>query len=326
VSSMRFLLLISIFLMFAGIGPAKAQDIRLDYPPAEINIDSLIQDSLNKLFILNHKPLTAAERALVVFKKESTAYGEYVKYYLENIEWYSFAIPRVTLYATKKTHSNLEWIFYIFLFLFFFTAVLGKYSNGLLRKLWKIYINDGFIYRQSKDQMSQLPLFSIALNVLFIFSGGIFLFFGMDWDYQFTGNLRWYILLSSFAVIALIYLFKNIFLRILGWAFGQEEAFEDYLFVVFLNNKLMGLILLFASFLMAFSSSSSSIFIFKFTLFLIALMFIYRFLRGYQVFSRQSRIGLFSLLLAFISLELIPSAVVVKLLGKTIDLFVAGIL
>jgi hypothetical protein len=235
------------------------------------------------------------------------------------------AIPQGPLYATKKTRSNLEWIFYSFLFLFLFTAILGKYSNGLLSKLWKIYINDGFIYRQSKDQMSQQPMFSIALNLLFIFSGGLFLFFGMDWNHQFTGNLRWYILLSSFAVIALIYLFKNIFFRILGWEFGQEDTFEDYLFVVFLNNKLMGLILLFASFLMAFSSSSSSVFIFKFTLFLIGLMFLYRFLRGYQVFSRQSRIGLFTLLLAFISLELIPSAIIVKFLEKTIDLFVTGI-
>jgi hypothetical protein len=147
----------------------------------------------------------------------------------------------------------------------------------------------------------------------------------MDWNHQFTGNLRWYILLSSFAVIALIYLFKNIFFRILGWAFGQEDTFEDYLYIVFLNNKLLGLILLFASFLMAFSSTPTSILIFKFTLFLILLMFLYRFLRGYQVFSRHSRIGLFSLLLAFISLELIPSAIIVKFLEKTIDLFVTGI-
>ena len=72
-------------------------------------------------------------------------------------------------------------------------------------------------YRKSKDQLSQQRLISIALNVLFIFSGGLFLFFGMDWDNQFIGNLRWYILLSSIAVIALVYFFKNIFFRILGY-------------------------------------------------------------------------------------------------------------
>jgi hypothetical protein len=166
-------------MMFAGIAPVKAQDVSLNYPPAEMNIDSLIQDSLNKLFILNHRPLTAAEKSLIVFKKEPNVYGKYVKYYLENVQWYSLAIPQGPLYATKKTRSNLEWIFYSFLFLFLFTAILGKYSNGLLSKLWKIYINDGFIYRQSKDQMSQQPMFSIALNLLFIFSGGLFLFFGI---------------------------------------------------------------------------------------------------------------------------------------------------
>jgi hypothetical protein len=153
----------------------------------------------------------------------------------------------------------------------------------------------------------------------------LFIFFGLGWDQEFSGNMRWLILAACFVVIAVVYLFKHLFFKILGWAFGQEQAFEDYLFVVFLNNKLMGLILLFASFLMAFSSSSSSVFIFKFTLFLIGLMFLYRFLRGYQVFSRQSRIGLFTLLLAFISLELIPSAIIVKFLEKTIDLFVTGI-
>lgn len=322
---MRRFFFISVLSLLLAQTTVVAQDQSIDYPPVEINIDSIIQDSLRKAFILNHRPLSEKERTSVVFKKESTAYGSYVKYYMEQVGWYSLKIPKGALYSPKRVRPNLDWIFYSFLFLFLFTAVLAKYSNGLLRKLWKIYTNDGFIYKQSKDQISQQPLVSIALNVLFIFSAGLFVFFGLGWDHEFSGNMRWFILLASFLAIGLIYLFKHILFNLLGWAFGQEEAFGDYLFVVFLNNKLWGLVFLFSSFVMAFSDSATSNITFRLTLFLAGIMLLYRLIRGYQVFSRQSRIGLFTLLLAFIALELIPSAVFVKFLSKTIDLYLTGI-
>jgi hypothetical protein len=122
-------------------------------------------------------------------------------------------------------------------------------------------------------------------------------------------------------VIVCIYLFKLIFLRTIGWAFGQKEAFENYLFVVFLNNKLLGLLLLFSSFLLAFSGDTTSNTLFATTLVVVALMFIYRFFRGYQTFSRQTRMGVFSLLLAFFSVELIPSAVVIKFVSQAVNLY-----
>ena len=323
---MRSIFIILIGLFIGGLYPVKAQDVNETLTEIEINIDSLIQDSLRKAFILNHKPLTQAEKSILVVQKTPSPYGSYVTYYLSNTGWYSLSIPRGALYSPKRVRPNLEWIFYSFLFLFLLAALLAKYSNGLLRKLWKIYVNDGFIYRQSKDQMAQQPIVTISLNFLFILSSGLFVFFGMGWNFEFKGDVRWMILIASFLIIGFVYLFKHIFFKILGWAFGQEEAFDDYLFVVFLNNKLAGLIFLFSSFIMAFSDQGSSSLIFKLTLFLIGLMLMYRFLRGYQVFSRQSRIGFFTLLLAFLSLELIPSAVIIKFIAKSFNLFITGMI
>ncbi len=319
-----FIILIGLFLI--GSDSVEAQDVNQVYADFEINIDSLIEDSLRKAFILNHKPLTQEEKAVLDIQKSPSPYGSYVPFYLANTGWYSLEVPKGALYSPKRVRPNLEWIFYSFLFLFMLTALLAKYSNGLLMKLWKIYINDGFIYRQSKDQMAQQPVVSISLNLLFIFSSGIFVFFGMGWNYEFQGDVRWMILFSAFSIIGFIYIFKHVFFKILGWAFGQEEAFDDYLFVVFLNNKLAGLIFLFSSFIMAFSAPGSSSLIFKLTLFIIGLMLLYRFFRGYQLFSQQSRVGFFTLLLAFISLELIPSAVIVKFIAKSVDLFITGIM
>ena len=319
-----------IYILFFGLVlcaiRTNAQLVAEPQTNVEINIDSLIQDSLSKAYIFSHKPLTEKERTTLVLEKANSAYGLYTNYYLYNVRWYSLKIPTQAVYSPKRIRPNVEWIFYVYVFLFLFTAVLGKYSNGLLRKIWKVFINDGFIFRQTREQMIQQPFVSIFLNLLFVFSAALFLFFGLGWDHDFTGAYRWYILVSTFASVALVYVFKLIFMRTMGWAFGQEEAFDNYLFVVFLSTKLVGLILLFSSFFMAFSNNAASVFVFKSTLVVLFLMLIYRMLRGYQVFLRQTRIGLFSLILAFLSLELIPSAVVVKFLSKTIDLLIVGML
>jgi hypothetical protein len=321
----RFLLIFSL-LMLIVVTPTFSQDESINYSPVEINIDSIIQDSLRKAFVLNHRPLSELEKNSVIFNKERSVYGSYVNYYLKNVDWFSLNIPKGGLYSPKRQRPNLEWIFYSFLLLFLLTALLSKYSNGLFRNLWKSYTNEGFIYRLSKDQMSQQPVVSILLNFLFIFSTGLFIFFGLNWDHEFTGNMRWTILACSFVVIGLVYLFKHLFFKILGWVFGQEQAFDDYLFVVFLNNKLAGLLLLISSFVMSFSGSKTSGMTFKLTVFVLILMLLYRFMRGYQVFSKQSRIGFFSLFLAFIALELIPSAVLVKFLTRSIGFYLGGIL
>lgn len=321
------LFILNLCILFCCSNNLCAQDSTISIPQPKpepvINIDSLIRDSLNKIFILNHKPLSADEKKKIIFQKEPSAYGQYVKVYLSNVKWYPFGIPDKMLVSTKRTRLNLEWIFYTFLFLFLFTAVIGRYSNGLLNRLFKIYANDGFIHRQSKDQLAQQPLVIFSLNLLFVFTLGLFVFFGLGWDHQYTGLLRWGILTSCFVAIALLYFFKQIIFKILGWAFGQEEAFQDYLFVVFLNNKLIGLICLFASFLMSFSGQATSVFIFNFILFVIGIMMGYRFVRGYLVFSKHARAGFFTLLLGFISLEVLPTALILKFIFKSVEQYIS---
>lgn len=310
-----------ILLLAFGMQPVNAQVEVVQAPLLELNIDSLIQDSLNKAYILNHRPLTVKERNRFVLNKQTSAYGLFANYYLTNVAWYSLSTPKNTVFSPKHIQQSLEWIFYTYLLLFLFIAMLGRFSNGQIKRMWKVFINSGFIYRQAKEQMAQQPLVALLLNLVFVFSSSLFLFFGLGWDHEFTGIYRWYILSSSFLVIVCIYLFKFIFLRTIGWAFGQKEVFDHYLFVVFLNNKLLGLLLLFSSFLLAFSGDTTTKTLFTATLVVVALMFIYRVFRGYQTFLRQARMGAFSLLLAFVSVELIPSAVVIKFVSQAVNLY-----
>jgi hypothetical protein len=115
-------------------------------------------------------------------------------------------------------------------------------------------------------------------------------------------------------------------LQFLGWVFNLREPFDAYVFIVSLNNKVSGMLMLFASFLMAFVQPDARFLIFKLSLSLVAIIFLIRFVRGFQVFSKQARLGVFSFFLAVISLEILPSAVMLKFISTSFSFLLGGYL
>jgi hypothetical protein len=84
--------------------------------------------------------------------------------------------------------------------------------------------------------------------------------------------------------------------------------------------------MLVASFLMAFSSAEGYSTVFKAVLYIIAILFGVRLINAFQIFTRQARAGLFNILLAFISLEVLPTAILLKFISSGIFLLTDGLL
>jgi hypothetical protein len=217
-------------------------------------------------------------------------------------------------------------MFYSFAVLFLFLSLINAIFSSYLQKVFRVFANEGFVYRQAKDQMTQAPLAAFLMNLLFILSGTIFVFFGLGGNRLFTGIERWQSMGLILVFLVIVYASKYLFLQFMGWIFNLREPFEGYVFIVFLNNKISGILMLFASFLMAFAEPGSSFFIFKLSLFLLGIIFLIRFIRGFQVFSKQARLGVFNFLLAVISLEILPSAVVLKFTSRTFEVLMGGYL
>jgi hypothetical protein len=172
--------------------------------------------------------------------------------------------------------------------------------------------------------MAQAPLASFLMNTLFILSGTMFVFFGLGANRLFAGVERWQSMGLILLFLVIVYSSKYIFLQFMGWVFKLKEPFQGYVFIVFLNNKISGILMLVASSTMAFSEPDTGFFIFKFSLFLLGIVFFIRYIRGFQVFSKQARMGIFNFLLAVISLEILPSAVVLKFIAKNFDFLMGG--
>ena len=284
-------------------------------------------DTVQKIFPKKIKTVSIDEMTKFTLSKGlSNAYEPFVQHYISNSLAYHITEKAFGPIIAKRERLKLEWIFYSFLALFLLLGFIRYVWKDYFDKVFLVYFNRGFILRQKKDLMMLWNLPSMMLNLLFVLSCGFFLFFGMGSNYILTGSDRWQVMIFILFVVMVVYGFKYFFLQFMGWMFRQKEVFDNYSFIVFLNNKIMGVLMLISSFVMAFSSPSSYQSIFTFVLYLIGLLFIIRLFNAFRIFAVQAKAGIFNFLLAFISVELLPTAILLKFVSSGIFLLTDGLL
>ena len=281
----------------------------------------LATDSAKNAFILNHRPLTFQElNHFLLEKGTDKIYGNYTQPYIQQQHSYPINRPAIGPEVSKRRVEHLEWIFYSFAGLFLLLAFIRYFWVEYFDRVFLVYFNQGFILRQKKDAMMLWSLPSALLNILFVLTGSFFLFFGLGSNYVLTGMDRWQVMIFIFIILSFVYFFKYFFLQFLGWIFKQHDAFEQYSFIVFLNNKILGVLLLVASFIMAFSDEGSYKAIFTIGIYLISILFGLRLINAFRIFIAQTKAGFLNILLAFISLELLPTAMLLKFASQSIFL------
>lgn len=311
-------------LLFFSQNALSQVSVSLDTLNININIDSLIADSIRKEYILSHKPLTPEEISAVVLKPGKLIYGKFLSPYLQAVDAYPVFKETTRIHVSRKEHESKEWIFYMFAVMLLFFAWVNHSNPLYLRNLFRVYVNEGFIFRQTKDLMDQSVFTSFLYNLLFILSGAIFLFFGAGVISLFESWERWAFLGICCLLIVLVYLVKFIFLSSIGWILEEKESFGNYIFMVYLNAKITGLVMLTASLLMAFSSANDTALIFHWVTYLIMGMIIIRLFRSYRIFARKVNLAVY--LLAVLSIEILPNAMLLKLLIDSYELVLHGLM
>lgn len=287
----------------------------------------VLPDSAYHSFILNHKPLTAAELNTFKFEKGyQSIYGDYVSAYLKEQDSYAITKNAIGTFLSKKKTTRLEWIFYSFAGLFLLLGLIRNFWREYFDKVFLVYFNQGFLFRQKKDAMMMWSLPSVLLNLLFVLSASFFIFLGLGSNDKLIGMDRWQVMLFVWATLSIVYFFKYFFLQFLGWMFKQKEIFEQYSFLVFLNNKIMGVVMLVSSFMMAFSGIDGNNQIFNTVLYVIGFLFLVRIINAFRIFGLQTKAGIFNVLLAFISIEILPTAMLIKFASQALFLLTGGVL
>ena len=233
--------------------------------------------------------------------------------------FYRFRNPPVRLLMDERHPGSDEYIFYFLIGLLLFYALIRmiffKYLNNLLSLFFRVTMRQ----QQIREQVLQTPLPSLLLNLLFVFSGGLYLTLIARYLQVVQETNQWVLLAYSIGFISVIYAGKFVFLKFIGWVFNVSNATDTYIFIVFLVNKMIGMFLLPFLLIMSFPSSPLYEFAVVISLILIGLLFFYRFFISYRPISNEIKVGKFHFFLYLCAFEIAPLLLIYKVLLNFVE-------
>jgi len=319
----RFVLFVFIFFISAGVSFAQNGP-----DSATVRIaDSLIQrdttvvnDSLVLLTAIDS--VSPKESLWTKMPRKDTGWtiNPSIPFFHQSLSWqllqrnpyFGFSAPPVTIRSETRQVNGKELLFYFFIFLLLI--------YGLLRRAFPKYFNDLFRYffrttlkqRQISEQLMETPLPSFILNGFFVVIGGLYITFLLQHYKLIPFENFWRMFLYCILGLSAIYLIKFIGLKISGWLFNMQEAADSYIFIVFIINKMLAILLL--PFLILLAFTPGNIYFIGLTLSwcLVAGMLIYRMILTFAAVRNQVKVNPFHFFLYICAFEIAPLLLIYK--------------
>jgi len=316
---MRILLLI-FFLVSALFGFSQVKPDSNQYKTDSASIHSQATDSLkintDTSNIAVRDSLTRADSmALDSIKKKSvdaTDYQAILNRLLKKNKFINLTLKPVASKANKEHRRGKEYLFYllstIILLFGFFKVFYSQYFDNIFR----LFFNTSLRQNQLTDLLLQARLPSLIFNLFFIISSGLYLWLLLNYFHFVSEVNNNKVLAFCVLSIGFIYIGKFCVLKFIGWVTGVSEALDTYIFIIFLVNKITGIVLIPFIIILAFASRpwQESIVILSFLI--VGILFFLRFIRSYNLLQHQLSLSKIHFLLYIVSLEVIPILVVYK--------------
>lgn len=185
----------------------------------------------------------------------------------------------------------------------------AKYFSDLIR----IFSQTAIRQKSLREQLVQNRLASLLLNLFFCFSAGAFLFqLAMYKQWLPAHDSWWQQLLLCIGLVVVIYTVKYVVTWLSGWLFGLSNLAESYIFLVFLINKVMGILLLPATIALALGAPDLKSVMVVATLFVLGLLYLYRYVIAIPLVRQHVKIIPFHFFLYFCAFEIVPVLIIYK--------------
>ncbi|MEY3507835.1 MAG: hypothetical protein RIR44_1067, partial [Bacteroidota bacterium] len=226
---------VSIFLLIdkSVLAQQKPDSISInDTTSIPASADSITLDSIQR----------ATDSLLMLQKKKSirdtTSFKKFMTHpYLPMQTKPSFRINEL------RIAPSFDGRFYLIIGMLFYLAFIKVTFPKYFSNVFQLIFQSPIRQKQTREQLQQNNLASLFSNILFVLNASIFvslLAVKNAWV-----DLSLYSCIGYSAVgFTALYSFKFLFLWLSGWLFSQGEAIGNYSFIVFLNNKLMGVFLI----------------------------------------------------------------------------------
>ena len=231
----------------------------------------------------------------------------------QNIFLNSTGTPVSMIVKPKMTRSN-DLIFYILAGLILCMGLIRLYFSRYFTNLFRVFFNTSLRQSQLADQLLQAKLPSLFFNAFFMISGGIYIYILLQQYHLIDQGYKWILMGGCIVILGLVYLLKFSSLKFTGWVTGYKEATDSYIFIIFMICKIMGIILIPFTVLMAFAEVSIATVSALMSLLIIGFLLLLRFFRSYGLLQNQLKVSRFHFLLYIVGVEIIPLLLIYKAL------------
>jgi hypothetical protein len=268
-----------------------------------VNHDSLLVDSIQK----------ASIPAVSIVIYDTSTYRKYeVHAYLP--------LNKAPVFMIINYHhgESKDDLFYLLAGIIFLLAFIRVAFSKYFRNLFLLFFQTSLRQKQTRDQLLQDNLASLLSNLLFIVSAGLYITLLIRYKHWIQAPF-WWLAAGSAAVLLLTYLVKYLFLLFSGWVFNTKEAAGSYVFVVFLVNKVLGVMLI--PFLMVLAFSDTLIIEVSTTICagLVGILLLYRYWVSYMAVRNKLKVNPIHFFLYLCAVELLPLILIYKVLINYLD-------
>ena len=229
--------------------------------------------------------------------------------------WFGFNAPATYVKADNlRKVQGKDMLFYALVFLFLMYALLKTAFPKYFTDLFRLFFRTTLKQRQISEQLIQTPLPSLLLNGFFVISAGMYITFILEhYGLDPTGNF-WLLFLYCVAGLSAIYFVKFIGLKISGWVFNMREAADSYIFIIFIINKMLGILVLPFLVLLAFTSGDVYTVSLTISLLMVTGLLGYRFVLTYATVRNQVSVNPFHFFIYLCAFEIAPLLLIYKAL------------
>ena len=281
----------------------KDSQSQISRKPLTIIADSLKRDSIR----MDSIRLLDIKLPIVLLTDTIT----YEKYYVS--AWLPFQKTPVYEIIAERKPMGKELLFYILTGLVALLAGIRLIFPKYFKNLFLLFMQTSMRQKQTRENLLQNNLASIFLNILFMVSAGIYITLLVLYKHWVDLSFN-HLLLYGVVFLFVVYLVKYIFLAFSGWVFNVPEATSAYSFVVFLVNKVLGIILIPFVWIITFSPLPIKQVAITISAGIILVLFLYRYLISFGVIRTNLKVSVLHFFLYLCAVELLPLFLIYKLL------------
>jgi hypothetical protein len=260
--------------------------------------------------------LTLLLDSTVILKNDlansASSYNSAFNKMLEANQFLNTSTKPVAWVIQEKKRIPKDRLFYLIAIIVSLLAFLRFVYTRYFNNLFRFFFNASLRQSQLIEQLLQAKLPSLLFNMLFVFSGGLYIYLLLMYNHWIDNLDFWQILAYCTVSLGLIYLIKFFTIKFTGWLTGLTEVMNNYVFIIFLFNKVIGIFLLPFIVIIAFSMPALANSAVIGSLLLIGILFLIRFFRSYALLQNQLKLSQFHFLMYVVGVEIIPVLIVYK--------------